>query len=403
MGLEMAFTTDELNLKNPTAQDMLSEGDDHLRLLKTVLFNEFQQLYKRNRKYSFEKGNTVFAGDMLFYEAEAQYYEWQGVYPVGGYVVPSGSTPATAGGVGSGFWVVGKPKGLVSAVEVSDTAPTSPTPGLLWFDTSVGVIFVYYDDGTSLQWVEVYNPGLTVLTGAEILRPLYEHYANSIDYTLINGSFQAGAVFTQGVREVLLDESTGRLYKWNGAYSGGSKTVDAGTLPSSDVNYVIIDYAAPRKRRDTKYTLNAAVSKDLGKIPSWATRVSLFLDNVTLNGATNLLFTFLDSNLNPISGTYYYSSIKNVPATTTAGVAGSDILGVKIYVNAASTPIRGVCEFVRDTEDTNWIFSSQGVYAASGLTQSAGSVSLSGAAYIRISSANGTSLITGSIVVDYEE
>ena len=169
------------------------------------------------------------------------------------------------------------------------------------------------------------------------------------------------------------------------------------------MNYVIIDYAAPRKRRDTKYTLNAAVSKDLGKIPSWATRVSLFLDNVTLNGATNLLFTFLDSNLNPISGTYYYSSIKNVPATTTAGIAGSDTLGVKIYVNAASTPIRGVCEFVRDTEDTNWIFSSQGVYAASGLTQSAGSVSLSGAAYIRISSANGTSLITGSIVVDYEE
>ncbi|MFW9602071.1 MAG: hypothetical protein ACMV1B_07110 [Prevotella sp.] len=124
---------------------------------------------------------------------------------------------------------------------------------------------------------------------------------------------------------------------------------------------------------------------------------------MTLNGAANLLFTFLDSNLNQISGTYYYSSIKNVPATTTAGVAGSDTLGVKIYVNAASTPIRGVCEFVRDTEDTNWIFSSQGVYAASGLTQSAGSVSLSGAAYIRISSSNGTSLMTGSIVVDYEE
>ena len=142
MGLEMAFTADELNLANPTAQDMLSEGDDHLRLLKIVLSNEFKQLHKRNRKYSFEKGNTVFDGDMLFYEAEAHYYEWQGVYPVGGYVVPSGSTPTTAGGVGSGFWVVGKPKGLVSAVEVSDTIPSAPTPGLLWLIPR-SVLFLY--------------------------------------------------------------------------------------------------------------------------------------------------------------------------------------------------------------------------------------------------------------------
>lgn len=37
----------------------------------------------------------------------------------------------------------------------SDTAPTSPAPDTLWFDTSNGLLYVYFDDGDSSQWVEV--------------------------------------------------------------------------------------------------------------------------------------------------------------------------------------------------------------------------------------------------------
>lgn len=36
---------------------------------------------------------------------------------------------------------------------VSDTAPVSPQPGDLWWNSSDGQMYVYYDDGTSLQWV----------------------------------------------------------------------------------------------------------------------------------------------------------------------------------------------------------------------------------------------------------
>jgi hypothetical protein len=37
----------------------------------------------------------------------------------------------------------------------SDTAPVSPTDGALWFKSDTAQTFVYYNDGTSSQWVEI--------------------------------------------------------------------------------------------------------------------------------------------------------------------------------------------------------------------------------------------------------
>ncbi len=41
MSLESASWVTQLNTSNPTASDPVSEGDDHLRMLKTVLKNSF--------------------------------------------------------------------------------------------------------------------------------------------------------------------------------------------------------------------------------------------------------------------------------------------------------------------------------------------------------------------------
>lgn len=41
-----------------------------------------------------------------------------------------------------------------TAVSISDTTPTTPTAGDLWWDSSDGVLKIYYNDGTSLQWVD---------------------------------------------------------------------------------------------------------------------------------------------------------------------------------------------------------------------------------------------------------
>lgn len=240
MGLETAYTTDELNMAFPASVDMVSQGDDHLRLLKLVLRNEFYQLYKKTRKYSFEKGNIVLAGQMLFYEAESQYYEWQGTYPVGGLVIPAGSTPTSAGGVGSGKWAVGKANGVASAIVMSDTIPPAPTPGLLWLDTTIGILFVYFDDGSSFQWIECYNPAIGVMSGAEVVRFLYEQYAASIGYTLLAGSIESGAVFTEGNSELVWHQATGNVYKCTGGFVGGVYNVVAGSNPTADSNLVLV-------------------------------------------------------------------------------------------------------------------------------------------------------------------
>jgi len=42
-----------------------------------------------------------------------------------------------------------------ATVTTSDTAPTNPNNGDMWFDSSVGKTFIWYDDGTSTQWVQM--------------------------------------------------------------------------------------------------------------------------------------------------------------------------------------------------------------------------------------------------------
>jgi len=43
--------------------------------------------------------------------------------------------------------------GSVSAV-MSNTAPSNPPDGNLWWDTDSGELYVYYDDGASAQWIQ---------------------------------------------------------------------------------------------------------------------------------------------------------------------------------------------------------------------------------------------------------
>ena len=53
-----------------------------------------------------------------------------------------------------GYWVsVEGSGGGGSSVTVSDTAPTSPSDGDMWYNSLSLKMFVYYNDGTSSQWV----------------------------------------------------------------------------------------------------------------------------------------------------------------------------------------------------------------------------------------------------------
>jgi hypothetical protein len=70
------------------------------------------------------------------------------------------------------------PSGTGFLAFIGDTPPTPPpTPGLLWWNSSPGIgqLYVYYNDGTSSQWVAANNMGgglYLPLTGGTLTGPL---------------------------------------------------------------------------------------------------------------------------------------------------------------------------------------------------------------------------------------
>ena len=87
-----------------------------------------------------------------------------------------GTTFAPAGGptyvFSSGVWKLAG--GGSSFVVSSDTAPASPFPGMLWFETDTGALFFWYVDADSSQWVQInFTPtsGLTAETRNRLVNP----------------------------------------------------------------------------------------------------------------------------------------------------------------------------------------------------------------------------------------
>lgn len=58
--------------------------------------------------------------------------------------------------------VNGNPQSLGGAAAVAsltDLTPTAPVVGDFWYHTTLGKLYIYYNDGTSSQWVEI-GPGV---------------------------------------------------------------------------------------------------------------------------------------------------------------------------------------------------------------------------------------------------
>jgi hypothetical protein len=64
-------------------------------------------------------------------------------------------------------WDVAEGQVFASRVPTCTTAPTPPAlplPADLWFNTETGYLYIYYDDGSTAQWV-VCNPGRGNIAG----------------------------------------------------------------------------------------------------------------------------------------------------------------------------------------------------------------------------------------------
>jgi hypothetical protein len=62
-----------------------------------------------------------------------------------------------SGGLATSIIAIGGPGAMGggggASITISDTPPGSPTAGAMWWESDTGTLWIYYDDGTSSQWV----------------------------------------------------------------------------------------------------------------------------------------------------------------------------------------------------------------------------------------------------------
>jgi len=111
-----------------------------------------------------------------------------------------------------------------------NTAPTNPQSGDQWFDTSDGTLYVYFNDGSSSQWVGVSGPqgpsgasGVDGVDGSSVTT-----YANTSSFPSSNNT----------VGDFAFATNTKALYIWDGSewdrmYTGANETPEWTTNPNS--------------------------------------------------------------------------------------------------------------------------------------------------------------------------
>ena len=146
------------------------------------------------------------------------------------------TTGIQGGGVGDYQHLTTAQLALLGAggATISDTAPGSPASGDLWFDSVNGVLAIYYNDGTSSQWVDTTN-GLSInpsLTTTPVTVTYNASGTTTITLDGITEHFKATAATgptTWAISGTPSGQSTGFILDLT---NGGSQTQNwpAGTL-----------------------------------------------------------------------------------------------------------------------------------------------------------------------------
>lgn len=129
----------------------------------------------------------------------------------------------------------------ISSVVVSDTAPSGVDEGTIWFDSSSAQLYVYYNDGTSLQWVQpttpAYGGGGGGGGGASTLNDLTDVVITSasngqvLKYNgtnWVNDTLAAGSTNLDGLTDVVISAaSSNQTIVYNGTNWVNAATVNS--------------------------------------------------------------------------------------------------------------------------------------------------------------------------------
>jgi len=114
---------------------------------KSTLFNNVRII---PREADFLERNIGSKGDVFFEDKTNTLRLYDGVLK-GGYELAKNDLSNIGN---ADFLAKAQSSGVGSGVGVADSAPSSPTEGELWWDSSTGNLYIYFNDGDSNQWVQ---------------------------------------------------------------------------------------------------------------------------------------------------------------------------------------------------------------------------------------------------------
>ena len=137
----------------------------------------------------------------------------------------------------SNQWVDASPGGVITgggaSVTTSDAPPSNAADGDLWWQSDVGVLKIYYDDGNTQQWVDA-SPGGTSSAPPSIL------HADVASFPAVGAS---ESLFAYA-------DDTGSMYYSNGVSWTSQRLVTTNSVTSSD-------FATLLSNSQLTYTINA--------------------------------------------------------------------------------------------------------------------------------------------------
>lgn len=178
------------------------------------------------------------------------------------------------------------PVGIVPGgpIYISDTAPASATPGQLWWQSSTGMLFIYYNDGTSSQWV--FCASQPPQPSAPILRNYHAGFQSSWTTTTWTAGPGVAADSTNIDYISLPAAMTKALTAWTAGNGGGG--IDTGATAASTSYHMHAIKRPDTGQVDCCFSLSPAAPTLGANIPSAYTLSRRMFSNI-LNASSQWL------------------------------------------------------------------------------------------------------------------
>ena len=159
----------------------------------------------------------------------------------GGAVIGSGVTTLNFIGVGNTFkYTQGTDTVDVSisasAVSISETAPSSPNDGDLWWDSDNGNLHIYYEDGNSNQWITASSSGPQGPQGAQGVQGAQGHQGRQGSVGIASLTISTGVPGSPAQGDMWWDSDDGDLHLY---YNDGNSSqwinINAGSAGAQGV------------------------------------------------------------------------------------------------------------------------------------------------------------------------